>query len=332
MFDAFLLAAGHGTRLRPLTLHRPKPLVPVCGVAMLDYALALCRGHGLNRVVVNAHHLAEQIQGWAADRADVEVSVETPELLGTGGGLRLVGDRLAERIAVVNGDTLCDVDLTALLAAVPQGGSAMALRPHLSDAESRYGVVASDEAGVVVDLKGMALAEPVGEVRRDSHFTGIHALDRQVLSALPQGVSCIVRQGYLGLVPARRVRVVHHGGTWLDVGDPAAYLDANLSVLDGAVSLPLDPFTQAGVPVEGPVPGGGRRAGRCWIGEGAHVSGSIHRSVVGRGARIPAAAELSDCVVWDGVEVPPGRWHRHVFAGGAPLPVDEAQPTVLRPG
>jgi len=307
MADAFLLAAGLGTRLRPLTLHRPKPLVPVCGVAMLDYALALCRVHALDQVIVNAHYLAPQIQAWAQGRRGVQVSVEAPEVLGTGGGLRLVRDRLAARVAVVNADTLCDVDLGALRAAVPDGGAALALRANQAEARDRYGVVATDSRGVVVDLKGMARATPIGEVRADSHFTGIHALDRGVLDRLPEGASCIVRQGYLGVVPARRIVAVHHVGTWLDVGDPAAYLDANLAVLSGAVSLPLDPREGAASLGDGAISGGGSAEGPCWIGRGASVVGSIARCVVGEGARVPAGASLRDCVVWEGALVPPGR-------------------------
>jgi mannose-1-phosphate guanylyltransferase len=332
MFDAFVLAAGHGTRLRPLTERLPKPLVPVCGAPMLDYALALCRAHGMRRVVVNAHHLAPAIVAWAAARPDVEVSVEAPEILGTGGGLRAVADRLGPRVAVVNGDTLCDVDLRALVGAVPTGGAALALRCHPLEAAERYGIVAFDADGAVVDLKGMARAEPRGPVRRDSHFTGIHALDRAVLDRLPPGASCIVRQGYLGVVPDRRIRAIVHGGTWLDVGDPAAYLDANLAVLDGAVRLPLDPWVAAGWSGSGAAPGGGRASGRCWVGRDAQVRGSVSRSAVGVGAVVPKGAELADCVVWDGVEVPEGRWSRVVFAGAEPVEVDRAARTVLVAG
>lgn len=332
MIDAFVLAAGLGTRLRPLTDRLPKPLVPVCGSPMLDYALAACHAHGLRRVLVNAHHLAPAIVAWAASRPDVEVSVELPDVLGTGGGLRRVADRFGPRVAVVNGDTLCDVDLGALVAAVPDGGAALALRPDPVEAAERYGVVAFDDEGAIVDLKGMARAEPVGAVRRDCHFTGIHALDRRVLDRLPEGFSCIVRQGYLGLVPARRVRAVVHPGAWLDVGDPAAYLDANLAVLDGAVRLALDPWARAGWSGDGRPPGGGAVTGRCWVGLDAEVRGAITRSVVGVGATVPADATLVDCVVWDGVEVPPGRWERTVFAGDAPLAVDAAPRTVLVAG
>lgn len=323
MFDAFVLAAGFGTRLKPLTAVHPKPLVPVCGVPLLSYALALCAEHDLRRVVVNAHHLAEQLDAWTGhhEGVDVQISVESPDILGTGGGLKKVADDMAERVVVVNGDTLCDVDLGALRRAVPAGGGAMALRPHPEEARTRYGVVAYDDQGIVTDLKKLAEAEPVGVVHRDSHFTGIHALDRDMMELVPDGFACIVRTAYIRRVPERRVRAVRHTGTWLDVGDPAAYLDTNLAVLDRAVSVPLDAFARAARTSV---------AGRpVWIGPDAVVDGTVQRSVVGRGARVPAGAELVDCVVWDGVEVPPGRWHRRVFYDGGVLDVDAAASTTV---
>ncbi|MCA9495193.1 MAG: NTP transferase domain-containing protein, partial [Myxococcales bacterium] len=118
MHQAFVLAAGLGTRLRPLTEHRPKPLVPVCGVPLLSWSLALCARHGLRDVVVNAHWLAEQVEAWSGEREGVRVTVVTErEILGTGGGLRNVADALAERFVVLNGDVLHAVDLGALLGA-----------------------------------------------------------------------------------------------------------------------------------------------------------------------------------------------------------------------
>lgn len=326
MHDAFILAAGFGTRLRPLTTLRPKPLVPVCGVPMLSYALSLCARHDLRRVIVNAHHLAEQLAPWEGEHEGVHVtlSVEQPDILGTGGGLKAVRDQLAERVAVVNGDTLCDVDLRALLDAVPPGGGAMALRVHPDDARERYGVVAYDSEDRIVDLKKLAETEPVGDVRRDAHFTGIHALDRAMLDHVPDGFGCIVRTAYIAEVPNRRVVAVRHRGTWLDVGDPEAYLETNLAVLDGAVELPLDPWSRAERPIRAgrrTTAEGGTLSGPVWIGAGARVEGRVQRSVIGENATVPAEADLTDCVVWDGVIVPPGTWRRCVFAGQEPLRV-----------
>mgnify|MGYP003884940931 CR=1 FL=1 len=328
---AVIPAAGLGTRLRPLTLHRPKPLVPVCGVPMLSYALALCARHGLTNVIVNAHWLPEQILAWEGDHegVTVHVAVEAPDILGTGGGLKAVEDRLDERFAIVNADVLCDVDLAALMDAVPEGGCAMALRPHPAEAQERYGVVATDREGVVVDLKELAVTEPVGAVDRSAHFTGIHAMSRSMLRHVPPGFACIVRTATIAEVPHRRVVGVHHTGTWLDVGDPLVYLDTNLSVLDSAVALPLDPFTRAAFAQRD-----GQRAGDaslvaradiegpCWVGVGATIGAArLTRCIVGASATVPDGAELTDCVVWDGATVPAGPLARAiVHTGGVLVP------------
>jgi NDP-sugar pyrophosphorylase family protein len=326
-YDAFILAAGLGTRLRPLTDHRPKPLVPVCGVPMLAYALASCANHGLSRVVVNAHWLSERVEAWAGVREGVlvDVSTETPDILGTGGGLRRVREQLAPRFVVVNADVIGDVDLRRLRDAVPFRGAAMALRRDPENAP-RYGVVAADATGHVVELSKVARAEPDGEVDRTTHFTGIHAMDRDALEHIPDGFSCVVRTAYRALVPERRVAAVLHAGTWLDIGDPTAYLDANLAILAGGLALPLDPHARAawardarGTHGDAAALGRATVEGWGWVGRGARLGRAvISRSIVGEGAIVPDGAVLVDSVVWDGAQVPPGTYHRPIqYPGGA---------------
>jgi len=268
--------------------------------------------------MVNAHYLGEQLEPWAGRREGVWVTIhrESPDILGTGGGLKAVEDALAPTVVVVNADTLCDVDLTALRAAIPAGGGAMALRVDPTDAADRYGVVAYDDEDRITDLKKLAMVEPVGRVHRDAHFTGIHALDRRMLAHVPDGFSCIVRTAYIAEVPRRNVVAVRHSGTWLDVGDPEAYLQTNLAVLHGLVNLPLDPWERAagGVRVgQQTTANGGVLHGPVWLGEGATVRGSVRRSVIGARAQVPAGADLDECVVWDGVQVPDGEHRRRVF-------------------
>ncbi len=114
---------------------------------------------------------------------------------------------------------------------------------------------------------------------------------------------------------------------WLDVGDPAAYLEANLAVLDGEVTLALDPFPRAGWSRRADGREHGTRpdaalAGPGWIGTDARVDGAaLTRSVIGAGASVPAGSALTDCVVWDGVAVPAGRHARTVFHPGGALPL-----------
>lgn len=327
MNTAFVLAAGLGTRLRPLTGYHPKPLVPVCGVPLLAYSLALCARHGLREVVVNAHWLADQIEAWSGEREGVRVTVSTelPDVLGTGGGLKRVEAELAPTFVVLNGDVLHDVDLGALLRAVPPGGAAMALRRDPENAP-KYGIVAADAEHTVVELTTVARAEAEGAVDRATHFTGIHAMSRTALGQIPDGFACVIRTAYRAMVPDRRVGAIRYDGVWLDAGDPEQYLDANLEVLSGRVALALDPFVRAayartgdrrvtgdpavidGVTVEGPV----------WIGPGARLGRGavLDGVVVGAGASVAAGAVLRQTVIWDG-QAADGQLSRAiVFPGG----------------
>lgn len=314
---AFVLAAGFGTRLRPLTLHRPKPLVPVCGVSVLEQALVLCQQHGASSAVVNAHYLPDAIVHFCQryEAMDIHVQVEAPDILGTGGGLQAARESLAEVFAVVNGDVLCDGDLGALLAACeePEVEACMLLRRGPDAA--KHGIVALDGRRRVVQLTSLAKLEGTPPVAEDTHFTGIHALRRSALERVPgQGFACIVRSAYVQLVRAGRVAGRVHPGTWLDVGNPAVYLDANLAVLGGAVALPLDPWTRVGwgLRAGGEVVGSktscdlhpsARFVGPCWIGPGAVVeAGAVvgPHAVVGPGSRVGRHARLECGVVWDG--------------------------------
>jgi mannose-1-phosphate guanylyltransferase len=324
--QAFVLAAGFGTRLRPLTQHRPKPLVPVCGIPVLEQALGLCAQHGIQAAVVNAHHLAPAIERWceAYEGMRVQVQVETPEILGTGGGLQAARPLLGDPFAVVNGDVLCDGDLGALLAACEQPGTDAAMLLRRADDAATHGIVALGPQGRVVRLTSLARLEGVQPVAEDTHFTGIHALRLAALDHVPaQGFSCIVRSAYVQLIPRGRVRGTVHPGTWLDVGNPAVYLEANRAVMDGRVPLPIDPWVRAGFGLR-LVDGEPRPVGEpghcdladsavlrspCWLGRGAVVErGALlgPHVVVGEGARIGAGAQLSDTVVWDGCAVRPG--------------------------
>lgn len=330
MHQAFVLAAGLGTRLRPLTEHRPKPLVPICGVPLLRYSLALCAAHGLTRVVMNAHWLSEQVEAWEGEHEGVSVvvSTEQPDILGTGGGLKRVADDLAARFVVLNADVLHNVDLTALLAAIGDGHAAMALRPHPDESE-RYGVVAMDDAGVVARLTSLATATPVGTLREDTHFTGIHALDRDALSHVPDGFACIVRTAYTAMVPERRVRGIRYSGPWLDAGNPRAYLEANLAVLRGEVPLALDPMERAAFAMDGCGRQVGHLAARqgvilrgaVWVGHGARLAEGVvlEDSVVGDHAVVPAGTRLVRSVVWDGCTVPEGHHEGVVVYPGGVL-------------
>ena len=316
---AFLLAAGFGTRMRPLTEHRPKPLVPLCGKPLADYSVALLEAHGFHAAVVNAHHLSEKIEEWVDSKSfKMHLLVESPSILGTGGGLRNAMPHLAEDFVVVNGDILSTVDLGALLRGVkalgPGPAGAMALRTQRE--EESYGIVASDIGGCVVDLVGLAQATPAGAVDRSTHFTGIHALNRAALQQVPAGEACIVRTAYCDMVPKRQVAAHRHNGLWVDVGNPANYLEANLRALAGDFDTALDPLQDAGWALsQGRETGSPdhinlHRSSRImapfWIGPGATIEADVELGpgcIIGEGAVIRSGTTMRNSVVWDKAEV-----------------------------
>jgi NDP-sugar pyrophosphorylase family protein len=312
---AFLLAAGFGTRLRPLTNHLPKPLVPVCGQPLANYTLALLKSHGLSSAVVNAHHLPEKIDQWAKEQEfELHLLVESPQILGTGGGLKNASQWLEQEFVVVNGDILCDVDLGALRRAIRSLGegpaAAMALRQQ-QEGES-FGIVAADSGGCVVDLVGLAQAKSIGAVDRTRHFTGIHALNQEALAKVPKGEACIVRTAYSEMVPQRQIAATQHTGLWVDLGTPERYLAANLGVLSGELKTTLDPLQTAGWALAGARESGcstrvqlhpsARIKAPFWIGEGAKIDAGVvlgPGSIIGKNAHIKEGARLSQTVVWD---------------------------------
>lgn len=214
---AFLLAAGLGTRLRPLTLSTPKPLLPVRGRPMLDHALDLLHRHGHREVVVNAFWLSEQIVAWAAEKPGVQAVVEAPLVLGTGGGLRNAAPLLAERFVVLNGDILCDVDLTALWE--QKAPAVMALRGQKDGRHT--GISWTEDGPDQGTVRG--ISRVVGEGDPAFHFTGVHVMERRLLETVPPGEQCIIRTVYRERVPRGEVRAVLHRGAWADIGTPEEY-------------------------------------------------------------------------------------------------------------
>jgi len=305
--EAFILAAGFGTRLRPLTLDRPKPLVPVAGRPVLDQALTLCRNAGIQEVVINAHHLAEAVVEYGRQQQDlaIHVQIERPDILGTGGGLKAASQKLSDRFIVLNGDILCDAPVRELLSELdPQCEAVMLLRR--ADEAKRFGVVAADASGRVVDLVSLARAEADGQIDNSTHFTGLHALSQSALRHVPEGFACIVRSAYCALVPNRAVGSVLLQGDWFDIGNPTDYLEANLAVLRGELRLPLDTKPLASV-VLAAGESRGRWHGPLWVGQNTQIDPTAVLGpdvVLGDGATIGANVKLEQTVVWDGATVP----------------------------
>lgn len=333
-----VLCAGLGTRLRPLTARLPKPAVPVCGLPLVRYALALLAGAGARRAVVNVHHLPEAMAAAAEASAaalglGLVVSRE-PVIAGTGGALREARAALggAAAVVVVNGDVLFDVDLPAALRAHHASGALATMVLTRMPEGAGYAAVETDAGGAVRRIAGRF--GPGGDALTPWHFTGVHVLDPELLERVPAAPFelDVNRHVYPPLMAAGLVRGHVVGGAWDDLGTPARYLAANEDVLSGR--FPLARFHGAS-PFAGHEPFGHPGV---WLGPGAHVDpgAALHApalvgagarveagatvgpsAVVGARARIGAGARVAHAVVWEGTEVRPGEeLSRAVAAGG----------------
>ena len=295
-YHVFLLAAGFGTRLRPLTLCRPKPLLPLMGRPMIDYALHQIIDAGFSKILVNAHHLHEHVQKWVEEKSNefdinIDIQVEIPDILGTGGGLRAAVDHVEEKVLVWNGDIIADIDIRQLFDNCSLHGAAMAIRFEQELGSTTQIMVDDDLVSRIGNLTSMSNATHLRTDGSGYHFTGIHCISKQAIQMVPpNGLQCIVRTSYCDLVPKGNVIAIPHNGSWRDTGTPSEYFAANMDALEGKISLPIQPK--------------GHFRSSSFICEGAQIKGSITSSIIGEHAFVPANTTLHRCIVWDNVQVP----------------------------
>lgn len=272
-----VLCAGFGTRLRPLTDERPKPLVPFGDRTLLEHVLGGLAPHGLLPAVVNSHHLSElfrvMTRGWSA----ISRVMHENEIRGTAGGVAWARNYLGPPpVLVVNGDVLASYDAQRALDATPTDGVCMVVAPRRSGA----GNVGIGDDGRVVRLRG----ERFGEEVASGDYLCAMGLGEAVLDALPEQ-GCLVGDVALPLLRrGGRVTSVYGSPNWSAPGDSiASYLDGNLAWLARR---------------NGP-------RGEAWVGADATVAGDVEvvSSIVGAGADVRGRGRLERVVVWPGAQV-----------------------------
>jgi mannose-1-phosphate guanylyltransferase len=287
--QAMLLAAGFGTRLRPYTLVRPKPLFPVCNVPLLHILLDKLVALGCERIVVNCHYLPEQIKAAVAERPEVILQHET-EVLGTGGGLRKALEHFQGGpdgpILVMNGDIFHDIDLSRLVKAHAAGKDAVTMALH---DYPRFNSVPVQQDRVRDFLSNKEVIRKIKEEGAEEQtllaFTGIHIVNREVLEAIPQECFFHIIDLYRELAKAGKIGCTWIDGSfWQDMGTPDDYLDLHRHLLSSRTP--------------------------SWL---IHESAIIGKDVqfndwgaVGPGAVIGDGAQLARCVIWEGAEIAAG--------------------------
>ncbi len=307
---AAILAAGLGTRLRPLTYTTPKALVPVLNQPLLGVLLAQLQAAGASQVAVNTHHLADQVQHFleVATPPGLEVVVRhEPEILGTGGGLRSLALALGDGpFLTVNADILTDLDLAAIFRQHRQEALATLV---LHDCP-RHNNVWLDREGRVAGVGAL----PPTKFGPPLAYTGVQVVSPRILAWLPpEGPADLVAAWQKAMVQGEHLAAVEVKELfWQDLGTPEAYLAAHHRLLSGSFPRlhkffpPIsDPFFNSGtVLAEGVVCGGGVCLGReVRVGQGTRLKNmvawdqaqigpglTLENCVVGRGARVTASA------------------------------------------
>jgi len=298
---AVVMAGGEGSRLRPLTSNRPKPLVPVGNVPIMEHILGLLKRHGFNDVVATLYYLGEEIEAYFEDGSDFDVRIrysrETGPL-GTAGSVKRAEHLLdGEPFLVISGDALTDCDLTAAVAFHRAKGAAATLVLYRVPTPLEFGVVITDADGRVERF----LEKPSwSEVFSDTVNTGIYIIEPEVLARMesdrPYDWSGDVFPAMLEA--GEPIYGFVMDGYWADVGNLTQYREAQEDLLMGKVQLPLG----------GAIPSGGVVVdGTAGIEEGAHIVPPV---VLGRNVRIKRGAVVGpfvslgdNCTVYEGAFV-----------------------------
>lgn len=290
--QAMILAAGFGTRLLPHTALRPKPLFPLLNQPLLLLTIRRLQRHGFDHIIVNCHHLGEQIVAALAGLPGVVVQREE-RILGTGGGLRLALARMRdEPILITNGDIYHTVDYGELVATHRRGGCRATLAVH--DYPRFNSVVV--EGGRIVDFAGAAGPDRLA-------FTGLQVIDPAILTELPLGEPACIIDHYRRLLGQGEGLYGHRvdGSFWTDMGTPADYLALHGGLLTGKIPhWPelADPVGPLFVDREAQLGADCRLLdwvclGAVWGGGGAR----LERVVAWDGVALPTAGEFTDAVL-----------------------------------
>ncbi|MFD3452943.1 sugar phosphate nucleotidyltransferase [Streptomyces sp. NPDC058691] len=331
MTEAILLVGGKGTRLRPLTVHTPKPMVPAAGVPFLTHQLARARAAGVEHIVLATSYLAEVFEPWFGDGSELGLRLEyvtEDEPLGTGGAIRNVAGRLdsapGDPVLIFNGDILTGLDIAGLVATHRRSGADVSLHLTRVDDPRAYGLVPTGADGRVTAF--LEKPETPEEIVTDQINAGAYVFNRSVIDAIPAGRPVSVeRETFPGLLAdGAHLQGMVDSTYWLDLGTPQAFVRGSADLVLGRAPSPAVPgrcgerlvLEGARVADDAKLTGGTAVSAGAVIGSGAVVEGStvlagavvrpgaiVTDSLIGAGAVIGERTVLHTAVIGDAAHV-----------------------------
>jgi mannose-1-phosphate guanylyltransferase len=303
---AILLAGGKGTRLRPLTVHTPKPIVPIFDRPFLYYQLDLLRQlPEIDEVILSLNYQPRRIEEIFGDGDDLGIRlryVVEPMPLGTAGAVKYAEQYLSDSVVVFNGDVLTQVDLAAVLKLHRERRAKAMIVLTPVENPSAYGLVETDASG---NVKRFLEKPSPDQITCDTINAGIYVLEPETFDRIPKDTAWSIERSYFpSLVERGETFVAYiYRGYWIDIGTPEKYLQVHRDIMDGRFSAP--PFKGNGSAVriapEARLEPGAVVEGPCFVDSGAVVKPGarvLPYSVIGRQAHIEEEAVVDGSILW----------------------------------
>ena len=304
---AILLAGGKGTRLRPLTIHTPKPIVPIFNRPFLHYQIDLLKQvPEIDEVILSLNYQPRRIEEIFGDGSDVGIKIRyvvEPAPLGTAGAVRYAGDSLTESVVVFNGDVLTQIDLAAViqLHRERQAKATIVLTPV--ENPTAYGLVETDAAGNITRFLEKPKAD---EITTNNINAGIYILEPDTFDRIPKDVSWSIERSFFpSLIERHETFVAYvYDGYWIDIGTPDKYTQVHRDIMDGRyVAVPFRDVSGArtAVAADARIEDGATIEGPCFIDDGVTVKAGARigpYSVIGRQTQIEEHAVVEGAIIW----------------------------------
>jgi NDP-sugar pyrophosphorylase family protein len=321
---AILLAGGKGTRLRPLTIHTPKPIVPIFGRPFLHYQIDLLRTvPEIDEVILSLNYQPRRIEEVFGHGDGLGLKIEyvvEPAPLGTAGAIRYAGASLDSTVVVFNGDVMTEVDLPAVLRLHRDRKAKATIVLTPVDNPSAYGLVETDDAGNVRRFLEKPKPE---EITCNTINAGIYILEPDTFDRIPRDTAWSIERSFFpSLVERKETFVAYvYTGYWIDIGTPEKYMRVHRDTMDGHYGAP--PFAGVPRPLAWVAPGarverGVTLEGPCFIDDGTIVKPGARigpYAVIGRQCQIEEDATVDGSIIWAGSRVGRDATVRHAILG-----------------
>jgi NDP-sugar pyrophosphorylase family protein len=304
---AILLAGGKGTRLRPLTIHTPKPIVPIFDRPFLHYQIDLLRQlPEIDEVILSLNYQPRRIEEIFGDGSGTGVRIRyvvEPAPLGTGGAIRYAAQGIEDTIVVFNGDVMTSVDVKGVVQMHRERSAKATIVLTPVDNPTAYGLVETHPDGAVKQFLEKPSAD---EITCDTINAGIYVLEPDTFDRIPKDVSYSIERGYFPSLVERGEPFFAYvdRGYWIDIGTPEKYVQVHRDMFDGkfaAGSFAGVDLTHPLVAPDARIDDGATLEPACFVDSGAHIkAGAVigRYSVIGRSAVVEEHAQVNGSIIW----------------------------------